>query len=80
MSHDPPPSVRAAAERARWLAERASTLDHAHRLLRRLAETEAKGREAIAIGARIAELRAEVDRIRRGQSTPIEVTNPYWIE
>jgi hypothetical protein len=75
--HPPSPPVRAAAERARWLAELASALDHAGRLLWRMSENESGSREAVALAAKVAALRREVDLIQRGRSTPIGTINPY---
>jgi hypothetical protein len=62
--------LRAAVQRARWLAELAGTLEEANRLLRHLNAGGEAGAETRALAAQVAALRREVGAIQRGHTAP----------
>jgi hypothetical protein len=62
--------LRAAVQRARWLAELAGTLEEANRLLRHLNAGGEAGAETRALAAQVAPLRREVGAIQRGHTAP----------
>jgi hypothetical protein len=62
--------LRAAVQRARWLAELAGTLEEANRLLRHLNAGGEAGAETRALTAQVAALRREVGAIQRGHAAP----------
>jgi hypothetical protein len=71
--------LRAAVQRARWLAELAGTLKEANRLLRHLnAGGEARA-ETRALAAQVAALRREVGAIQRGHTAPGSGVTPNRI-
>lgn len=59
--------LRAAVQRAHWLAELAGTLEEANRLLRHLDAGGTAGADARTLAARVATLRREVGAMQRGQ-------------
>ena len=72
-------AVQRAVQRARWLAEVASALDHATALTLDLCDYAADGKEAGALRGRISSLRDEVDSIRKGQRPDSQEIRPQWM-
>ena len=71
----------AAAERARWLAKLASTIDEAQKLAWRLGVSEGDNPEAKTLYARLEDLREEVDALRRGSWTGTrQEIDPVWMQ
>jgi hypothetical protein len=58
--------------RTRWLSDLAAALDHAQRVLARLDNATARTDEAMHLAGRIAAIRSEVDRLRRGRFAPMD--------
>lgn len=75
----PDQAVQRAAQRARWLAELASALDHATALTLELCDYAADSKEAGLLRRRIDSLRDEVDSIRKGQRPDAVEIRPQWM-
>lgn len=73
------PTEVPAADRARWLAEVADALEHAHRLLFELDLKEDCAAQALDLYVRIEAARLEVQSLRLSRSiTPRTPPDPNW--
>ena len=61
-----PDDQRAAAERARWLAELAQAIRRAQRLTRSLAASHGESVEVLQLRVRLEAVELEVEEVRRG--------------
>jgi hypothetical protein len=69
------------AEKARWLAELALTVDQAQRAARSLEITQLHGAEAKALQVRLELIKNEVDDLRRGGwRAPSQELGSKWIK
>ena len=72
------PGERAAARRAKWLAELAEALDEARRLMKQLGAAEGQ-LESVELYARIEAIRLEVEAIRLGRRyASRDELDPKW--
>jgi hypothetical protein len=71
----------AAAQRARWLAELAESIDQAQRVAWRIGLEDGNNAEARELYARLEAARVEVDALRRGAWSrgPVELS-PQWMK
>ena len=75
------PNDYAAAQRARWLAELAESIDQAQRVAWRLGVVEGNNAQAKELYGRLEAVRVELESLRRGAWTrePVELP-PQWMK
>lgn len=70
-----------AAERARWLAELAEALDHAHQIALEIGLNQFRCPEAMELQARLAAARAQVKGLRLSRTEDrFGELDPEWIK
>ena len=74
-----PSDQEVAAERSRWLAELAQTIEDALRLGREIGIPERRCDEAMEVYGRLEAIQAEVEELRRGrQPVSRNEFGPFW--